>query len=759
MQVVDRMTELSRYFTGSEVLVRGCQDKKMAEWFAALAHEAASLDCTTGHATVLGRKIQTLVAALEEVEHFDRVDTNLQIKAFLADMRADLLQMIQLAAIVPDVVDIMDAISDLSYAWGLLGDYVPLFHDRVRADPSTALLLRAMFLKLASILNVPLVRISQCKSPDAPSVAAYYSGELVAFVRRVLDVIPVSVFGLLNDIIRIQTRALCSLPARIEAVYLADYAQLAARYQLARLTHQVAAFTRSILAMEKTLLGVVRVDPRCILQDGLRKELVCQLSQTLNETLSFAGRSQTQAAERHRSSTAQVHFAHHFHVVLKGLAASVGGYRRSVEYMQDYINVPGLKMWQAELARVVNYNVERECNCFLRRRVSDIESSYQSSMVPIPCFEPTAQDSALTFMGRTLDALLRLTTPCRTSYAPQCAGWYADALILDSNSTTASSCFIAPRKIICGVRTFQIVQDALGAVGLVGLDRILAFRAVRELSRFYDDYRQHVLLQETNLAAFRDAIRIAHPNSKEKGTMQSTVCYAHAVHAMEPLMPEILHRVQAIGHFQLLRHSLIHTLRARSHTSAESLSYSLESIDTATLGDFLDHYTRPDAVPSPILEDLSGTKKHGCSLLGRLATLNQATGISNVLGKVYIGSQAHENLSCLLLLFVLSYAHKLHYKQSLGSLVKRKAKYPIDGFVILVGVQTILKQCHPSYTIKLVADLSQFVSITAQGHDGGELPLELLNTIWFIDHLCKLAGIPKPGLVPSHILSAAYEPS
>jgi hypothetical protein len=35
----------------------------------------------------MGRKIQTLVGALEEVEQFEQVDTNLQIKAFLADTR------------------------------------------------------------------------------------------------------------------------------------------------------------------------------------------------------------------------------------------------------------------------------------------------------------------------------------------------------------------------------------------------------------------------------------------------------------------------------------------------------------------------------------------------------------------------------------------------------------------------------------------------------------------------------------------------
>jgi len=48
------------------------------------------------------------------------------------------------------------------------------------SDPSTVIKLRAMFLKLASILDLPLVRISQAQSKDIQSVAEYYSGTLAA---------------------------------------------------------------------------------------------------------------------------------------------------------------------------------------------------------------------------------------------------------------------------------------------------------------------------------------------------------------------------------------------------------------------------------------------------------------------------------------------------------------------------------------------------------------------------------------------------
>lgn len=54
---------------------------------------------------------------------------------------------------------------------------------------------------------------------------------------------------------------------------------------------------------------------------------------------------------------------------LKILGAQMDGFRRSFEYIQDYVDIYGLKIWQEELSRIVNYNVEQECNSFLRTKV------------------------------------------------------------------------------------------------------------------------------------------------------------------------------------------------------------------------------------------------------------------------------------------------------------------------------------------------------------------------------------------------------
>ena len=54
---------------------------------------------------------------------------------------------------------------------------------------------------------------------------------------------------------------------------------------------------------------------------------------------------------------------------LEDLGQKMDGYLRSFEYIQDYVNVYGLKIWQEEVSRIINYNVEQECNSFLRTKV------------------------------------------------------------------------------------------------------------------------------------------------------------------------------------------------------------------------------------------------------------------------------------------------------------------------------------------------------------------------------------------------------
>jgi len=66
---------------------------------------------------------------------------------------------------------------------------------------------------------------------------------------------------------------------------------------------------------------------------------------------------------------------------LDQLATVMDGFRRSFEYIQDYVNIYGLKIWQEEMSRIINYNVEQECNSFLRTKVYILFSNIASQCI------------------------------------------------------------------------------------------------------------------------------------------------------------------------------------------------------------------------------------------------------------------------------------------------------------------------------------------------------------------------------------------
>lgn len=60
---------------------------------------------------------------------------------------------------------------------------------------------------------------------------------------------------------------------------------------MAKLTHRVSVFTEGVLRMNSTLVGIVRIDPKQLLEDGIRKELVHHIALALHTGLTFNPKS------------------------------------------------------------------------------------------------------------------------------------------------------------------------------------------------------------------------------------------------------------------------------------------------------------------------------------------------------------------------------------------------------------------------------------------------------------------------------------
>eukprot|EP00753_Platysulcus_tardus_P012790 PLAT3544.1.p2 GENE.PLAT3544.1~~PLAT3544.1.p2 ORF type:complete len:1162 (+),score=712.35 PLAT3544.1:31-3486(+) len=712
-----RMEELAAYFSAEVPLARVEKNEDLQAWFTKLKLDIEELGYN--NSTVAGRKIQSIIGALEDVEQFEEIDTSLQIKQFLEDTRDYLVRMVRLVNVRGDILAMVDTVTDFSYAWELIHDYTPILHERVRRNPGTVPLLRSLFSKLASILDVPLIRINQCNSSDTISVAEYYSGELVGYVREVMKVVPESMFTKLTRIIALQSgaggAALKPLPVRLEQVRLKEFAQLQLRYDLARATHEISVFTEGILAMEKTLLGLEQVDPRAILEDGIRTELVRRISRSMHMTLQFK------------------HFTHEeVHSKFAALARELDAFKRSFEYIQDYITMYALRIWQQEVSRIINYNVEQEANLFLAKKVFDAQSKYQSAAIRVPRF-PSTDGTSINFMGRLVRALLALTDPRGSVYAPKACGWYA----LDTGDERV------------GISTFSQIKRSVGVTGLSGIDRLVSFRIVHELRRFLTFYGKEL---KPHNALLHEVVGSLQPTHK---LPDSPRLYSTALKKLNKLMDPMLRIVLRVGQLQLMRRQITNELSFSSKLDSQLLTGALRALNSAVLKDVWEHYRNPEK-PYPSAEN---------PLLEELARYMEATGFHNPLAKIYVTTDALDNFTVLLFLFVLANMKRLVYDRAFSTLVRRKASDGVDGVPFLVGVLTILRQFHPLYTHEFFAYLGQFVrssifaAFSKRDESRVHLPEEVVNVLLFADQFCRLGYLPRSLVekyIPSYIFDAVH---
>lgn len=720
------MLELSDFFSGSKVLSKKVKDENLQLWFSEMAAQVQSLDCREEHSA--GRKIQHMFAALREVEQFHQIEGSLQAKQYLSETKAQLQEMVRTLGVQESMLATISVVSDASYSWGLVGAFTSGIHSRIRDNPLTIMKLQCLFLKLRCILDTPLQRISQCGSADLFSVSEYYSSELVAYVRAVLEVIPISMFAILDDVITVQTQRLRDCPARLVQDKLRDYAQQEERYALVKATHRVAVFTQGIMSMKKTFIGAIELDPRQLLEDGIRKQLVKQIASALDSHLVFTAGPAEELEEK-----------------LQNLMLSLQSQRRSMEYFQDYVHIHGLQVWQEEFTRIVNYNLEQECSTYLKRKNQEWRSLYQSRSIPIPDFPVSAKDSSKSknFMGRVVYKLLQSTHPSRSMYLSPMSGW-----------------FDAEGKELVGLRTFTMLQASLGPAGMMGIDRLLSFDAAKSLqqclaatSTLADwGLRKQMQLLKTALTP-PSVIPDVGPSvyAEGAGTVASSAGWTSWVE-----------NVAHVGQLQLLRCLIASHIRAASKVDSSFIAFALEGMNSAVLADISLRFNENEKTE----DSWEGKVK----LVEELSKQLQMCGVHNPLSSVYLAAPDSEDIALLLLVVTIAQLPRYVLDSHLGTLTSRMKKAAIDCCPLVVGVGTLLRQVHPSHTAQYVQYLGQYIrthieniSLTSSfgevNRKSEDMPTEVTNAVAWLLALSKYAEIPQElveSWLPSIVLKESF---
>ncbi|XP_066434881.1 WASH complex subunit 5 [Eleutherodactylus coqui] len=706
----ERMTELADVFSGVKPLTRVEKNENLQAWFREISKQIQSLNYDDS--TAAGRKTVQLIQALEEVQEFHQLENNLQVCQFLADTRKFLHQMIRTINIKEEVLITMQIVGDLSYAWQLIDSFTSIMQESIRANPSMVTKLRATFLKLASALDLPLLRINQANSPDLLSVSQYYSGELVSYVRKVLQIIPESMFTSLAKIIKLQTHDIIEVPTRLDKDKLRDYAQLGARYEVARLTHAISIFTEGILMMKTTLVGIIKVDPKQLLEDGIRKELVKRVALALHKGLIFNPRAKPSELLPK----------------LKEMAATMDGFHRSFEYIQDYVSIYGLKIWQEEVSRIVNYNVEQECNNFLRTKIQDWQSMYQSTHIPIPKFPPV--DESVTFIGRLCREILRITDPKVTCYIDQMNTWYD----------------MRTHQEVTNNHLFSEIQDSLGTFGLNGLDRLLCFMIVKELQNFLRLYQRVILKDKTAQETLRALQKVVSPI---KGIIaNSAKIYSSAIAKTQKIWGPYLDAIMKVGQLQILRQQIANELNYSCKFDSKHLAAALDNVNEAILSDIQAHYKDP-SLPCP---------KEDNTLLYEITAYLEAAGTHNPLNKIYITTKQLSFFPIVNFLFLITQLPKLQYNKNLG-MTCRKPADAIDWPPLVLGLLTLLKQFHSRYTEQFLALIGQFIRSSMEQSTSQkipEMPADVVGALMFLEDYVHFTKLPRR-VVEAHVPNFIFD--
>ncbi|XP_075937484.1 WASH complex subunit 5 isoform X3 [Anarhichas minor] len=784
----ERMTELAEVFSGVKPLTRVEKNENLQAWFREISKQIESLNYEDS--TAAGRKTVQLIQALVEVQEFHQLESNLQICQFLADTRKFLHQMIRTINIKEEVLITMQIVGDLSYAWQIIDSFTLIMQESIRVNPSMVTKLRATFLKLASALDLPLLRINQANSADLLSVSQFYSGELVAYVRKwtsmlspsgfiihilcyflledwlllaehkifhlqhrppsafedlsrlfclknkpfkrykvldscwcsvlgvlsscfqVLQIIPESMFTSLAKIIKLQIHDIMEVPTRLDKDKLKDYSQLGARYEVAKLTHDISIFTEGILMMKTTLVGIIKVDPKQLLEDGIRKELVKRVAYALHKGLIFNLRAKPSELMPK----------------LKDMAATMDGFYRSFEYIQDYVSIYGLKIWQEEVSRIINYNVEQECNSFLRTKIQDWQSVHQSTHIPIPKF-PSVDESA-TFIGRLCREILRITDPKVTCYIDQLNTWYD----LRSHHEVTNN------------RLFSEIQNTLGTFGLNGLDRLLCFMIVKELQNFLIWIQRTILKDKAAVDVFKAMLGAANPIQGIVGNASKV--YASAVGKTQKIWGAYLEAIMKVGQMQILRQQIANELNYSCKFDSKHLAAALENLNKSLLADIEAHYQDP-SLPYP---------KEDNTLLYDITAHLEAAGIHNPLNKIYITTKRLPYFPIINFLFIIAQLPKLQYNKNQGMTCK-KATDPVDWPPLVLGVLTLLKQFHSRYTQQFLSLIGQFIrSIMEQctSQKIPDMPSDVVGALMFLEDYVKYTKLSRK-VAEAHVPSFIFD--
>ena len=585
-------------------------------------------------------------------------------------------------------------ISDFSFAWISIHDYSQEMQRILQSNSKNVLLLRAAFLKIASILNFPLVHLYEIDSEDIDSVTKYYSGELVSFVREILQIIPISVFTLLDDVSKIFSSGFQEIPIKLPKKDVKLYAQNEKRFKLAKDAHLISVFTKGIFMMEKTLVGVIEVDPKIILEKGIRTELLKLLASTFHNYIDFKANDNKIALDKK----------------LNELIVRISSIRKSFIYIQDYININGNKMWCEEMNKLINYYVEIEANKFLARKIKQKNDFYDNTKDLAPPRYPPLKTSpeSPTFLGRLTRFILNLTSPKNSIFCPANFTWY------DKNNNE-----------IFGIKYLNKIKLAIGIEGFQGFIKLLGYLNYQNLISLNTIYNKTVtdasyikcLKNISNLygSPFIDHYMDKYDGRQLTDTIQTFSRYDNQI---------LIAKIYEIGQIFFLRKLQNYIVNESAEVEATMLSNEIKSLNEINLL-ILKNHININFIKDPSLNPEEDNMNNNSTNINN--DKNKINDLDNYYSNLisffndfgcldsthifYINLSKMQYLPLILACISFNELEKMFYYDKKSGTAKKLNNFNFDLFYFTNGIFNILYQMGKSNIIIFLALLTDLLKI------------------------------------------------
>lgn len=405
---------------------------------------------------------ESLIKIIRDLEsaqesHFD--GQSLQVLQLFSSARVNLMKIYKSLNFSPRLMIALGSVSEMSYVWRIMDNSFKVhMQQKIKDNPLLVHSIEPIFKKLASAFDNHLLRLQQLDArEDLFSLSRYYSAKLMMFTRDILHIIPIIILESISSIMEVRggDGSMCDVVDKISVDQLREFVMPDKRFKILELTHKISHYADSMLKMGDTTVGLVRVNSKRMLEDGMRQELASRMLTFIRDILKHREAPATSKSP-FKFSEPQVDLSNMRENLmrrLRDLDTLMNGYKRSFEYIQDYIGIYGLRIWQEELDRMINSDLE-QANIVLH----GVQQQVSENISPQADYTVAEVNSLENnFIYRILRDIIKLTDPRLTFYDEQTRAWFKQK---------------ARNELVMDRSVFVSIQSSLSVSGLNALNKL-----------------------------------------------------------------------------------------------------------------------------------------------------------------------------------------------------------------------------------------------------------------------------------------------